>query len=68
MECQACAAYEEAVMAGQEPGEPCEHYEMTPTFRDWLVESMRKEVMSQVSFSGLNRMAMLKGRTPSEEE
>ncbi len=40
--------------------EPCPDYEMTDAFRDWLVNRMRGEVLSQVNESGLDRMSILR--------
>ncbi len=62
MHCKTCGAYEEAVMAGQAADDvaPCDDYEMTPAFQQWLVDQMRDEVMGQISGAGLDRMAILK--------
>lgn len=58
--CEHCTTYEAAVMAGDASQEPCDDYQMTDAFRDWMVNAMRKEVMGQVAASGLDRMAILK--------
>lgn len=62
----AAEAYERRVME-REPGEPVpddleppEGYEMSDAFRQWLVDSMRREVLGQVSEAGLDRMAVVK--------
>jgi hypothetical protein len=39
---------------------PCPDYAMSDRFRDWAVGQMQKEVMGEVTKSGLNRMAILK--------
>ncbi len=46
---------------------PCKDFEMSQTFQDWAVDSMRKEVLGQVSKAGLNRMAIVKGKGPDGE-
>ncbi|MGB0651987.1 MAG: hypothetical protein ACPGQL_02205 [Thermoplasmatota archaeon] len=59
--CPQCASYEQAVMDGEaDKVQPCDAYEMTDGFRDWMVDAMRAEVMGQVSLSGLDRLAILK--------
>lgn len=50
----------------KEPAVPCDDYEMSEAFRHWVVESMRGEVMQQVSGSGLDRMAILKADDSEE--
>ena len=44
---------------------PCTAFAMSDAFRAWAVEAMRKEVLGQVQASGLDRMAMLKGKKQS---
>jgi hypothetical protein len=41
---------------------PCPDFTMSDTFREWAVGEMRREVMGQVKASGLDRMALLKGK------
>lgn len=60
--CDVCIAYEQAVMAGDEAA-PCDDYEMTAAFRDWMVDRMRHEVLGQISGAGLDRMAILKDQS-----
>lgn len=68
--CPRCAGYEDRVMR-RRPGEalpaavrPCPDYAMSDRFRDWAVAQMQKEVMGEVTKSGLDRMAILKGKAP----
>ena len=44
---------------------PCKDFTMSDAFRDWAVGEMRKEVAGLVSQAGLDRMAMLKGKSPN---
>ena len=66
--CPTCASYEDAVIALPAGGTlapelaPCKEYVMTQRMRDHIVGQMRKDVMGQVSLSGLDRMAMVKGK------
>ncbi|HUR61340.1 MAG TPA: hypothetical protein VM286_03120 [Candidatus Thermoplasmatota archaeon] len=67
--CPQCATYEDAVIS-RTPGEPfpatvlpCDSFAMSDRFRDWAVAQMRAEVGGQVSGAGLDRMALLKGKT-----
>lgn len=46
-----------------DPAAPCEHYEMSPKFRTWIVGQMQKEVMGQVQGAGLDRMGIVKAGT-----
>ncbi len=68
--CPRCAGYEDQVMR-RKSGEtlpanvtPCASFEMSDRFRDWAVERMRGEVGGTISAAGLDRMAILKGKTP----
>lgn len=58
-------AYEEAVMAGRgdEVEPPGEDYEMSETFKAWLVERMRHEVMGQALGAVADVHEKRKGRT-----
>jgi hypothetical protein len=63
--CDECAKYEATVMeaaGGPVPAtvKPCQDYAISDAFRDWLVDQMRREVLAQVSTSGLDRMAIVK--------
>ena len=60
--CDVCEAYETAVMAHQagEETKPCDDYEMTETFKQWMVDQLRDEVLGQISGSGLDRMTIVK--------
>lgn len=60
--CATCTTYEAAVMAGEASTDvaPCDGYVMTDAFRQWMVDSLRAEVLGQVAASGLDRMAILK--------
>lgn len=66
--CPTCATYEARVMARKEGEElppdvkPCPAFAISDKFQAWAVDQMRREVMSQVSGAGLDRMAMLKSK------
>ncbi len=62
--CAVCDRYEETVMAGEDAATlaPCDDYEMTEAFREWMVARMRDEVMGQINGTGLDRMAILRSK------
>jgi hypothetical protein len=62
--CQTCIDYEAAVMDGESADSlaPCDGYNMTSQFRDWMVNKMRDEVLGQISGAGLDRMAIIKSK------
>lgn len=72
--CETCQAFEKETMAarseGRDPADahPCEDYQMSQSFQDWMVEQLRADIMQQVSGQGLDRMAIIKAPESSEEE
>ncbi|MGB1586388.1 MAG: hypothetical protein ACPHID_05025 [Thermoplasmatota archaeon] len=60
--CDRCEAYEAQVMAGEPNPDaaPCDDYEMTEPFKQWMVDRLRDDVMGQINSAGLNRMTILK--------
>lgn len=72
--CALCAVYEKKVMtkaSGEAlPAEvvPCKDFVMSDAFREWAVAEMRREVLGQVSLSGLDRMAILKAKGKAAED
>ena len=45
--CDVCATYEQAVMAGDatDASEPCDDYEMSEPFKQWMVDRLRDDVI-----------------------
>jgi hypothetical protein len=64
--CPRCAGYEDRVMRradGEElPADvkPCDAFEMSDRFKQWVMDQMRDHVTEQVKASGLDRMVMAK--------
>lgn len=60
--CDVCATYEQAVMAGDatDASEPCDDYEMSEPFKQWMVDRLRDDVMAQINGAGLDRLAIVK--------
>ncbi|MEK6986037.1 MAG: hypothetical protein AABX89_06620 [Candidatus Thermoplasmatota archaeon] len=70
--CPRCAGYEDQVMRRKEGEElpasatPCPTFEMSDRFRDWAVNRMRGEVGGLIGAAGLDRMAILKGKSKAD--